>query len=619
MVVLGFVILYCLALLASAPIFGESGRAPQQIFVRVGTQQQESPSTLPILSPQVAFLLAAASPSPLASASTAFLTTPAPTATTPTSPLIHACAKGLGDKATLTLHCPEGTELDHSGAGIAFYGTPGGSCGNWTVGDCNVDVMRYVLQNCPRGSSCTLTPRGGLWVRYHGDKCPGTDKWTVLQLACMPPNTSPTVTPTPSKIRKRPPAADRLAAILSDPLYDCTPTWKQTVADYSVFHKDAIRRLRENDNPPKVIVYQCLESSKDTLDACGGFADRILGVQHLFVTALLLKAAFFVDWATIDILQRDNWQVFPQTPRVSVLDTVSSSPFFNITYDYSVVFGSWNRTWEFTDRMGCAVPRPCPLEVVPLETFFPSDVNFVRTNRAPFGTHVTPAVRTAMIHSLGLSPTTAGGCLLHTLLHPLQGLVDEARLLALEILNPQRPHVSLHVRTDDRVIHGVMNRSSDMGSLGDVYWQCVATVIADVTAEWEARGVTLRPRVFFSTDDLAYKRSALSKMGSDAVLIYDAKPWHTSNRVWKRKSGEDELLLPSAAFRLRITFIEWWLMSLCEYFVMGGLSGFSRTAMSYSQAKRGHTVLNYEGRGWNNRGCTRTHPVTRDEIVLIGR
>ena len=63
-----------------------------------------------------------------------------------------------------------------------------------------------------------------------------------------------------------------MTAALADPLKLCTPEWKKTVADYAVFHKDAIRRLRENDNPPKVIVYHCSErtSAQDGAYLDGG-------------------------------------------------------------------------------------------------------------------------------------------------------------------------------------------------------------------------------------------------------------------------------------------------------------------------------------------------------------
>ena len=363
------------------------------------------------------------------------------------------------------------------------------------------------------------------------------------------------------------------------------------------------------------------------------------------MTAMIMKAAFFVDWSI-------GTDTHPTLPRVQVLDHVSFSPFFNLTYDSDVAIGKteWGRTYN-TDSinfMGCPDHHgPCPLQQ-DYDAMFSKNVNFGRLNKTPHR-YSSDKVQ-AMILAFGLTPFTAGGCLLHTLIHPTPSIVEEARPLALKILDPHRPHVSVHVRTDDKVMHDQMNRTSEMGYMGDIYWKCAATVIAEVTAEFKSLGLTVKPRIFFSTDHYAYKKEAVATMGEDAVLIYDVKPWHASRQAlwwdghseWRGCVGgcssnsvrsppthahppthppsvhRKTVGMPDTIGRLRITFIEWWLMSLCEYFVMGGLSGYSRSAMSYSEATRGHTVLNYEGRRWEERGCTNKNPVRRDEIYILG-
>ena len=49
-------------------------------------------------------------------------------------------------------------------------------------------------------------------------------------------------------------------------------------------------------------------------------------------------------------------------------------------------------------------------------------------------------------------------------------------------------------------------------------------------------------------------------------------------------------------------------------FVMGGLSGYSRSAFAYSRALHARNMVNYEGRGFV--GCDR--PVTKAEEGLLG-
>ena len=355
---------------------------------------------------------------------------------------------------------------------------------------------------------------------------------------------------------------------MNDPLFGCSPKWVDTVAKYAAFHEDARARLAARDParpPPTVIVYSCFETrdSDDRVgDDCGGYADRMFGVEHLLITAMLHDAAFFIDWSVGQLHD-------PRAGRLQLLPLVLHSPFWNLTYDPLLVLGPQpnplpprNMT-ELPDTyvtMGCPDHNgPCPLmQPDVMATHFSRPVNFARLNKGPHR-YVSPAVATAMAEKLGLPPESAGSCMLRALVRPNPSIVEGARPLALRLLDPATPHVSLHVRTGDRPMHDVGPRDPEEG-VGDKYWVC-ALSLAKSLSVGGASG-----RVFFSTDAYGYKGEAVTEYGSGVVTVYDVKPWHTSRMAlfWDGHIARKTAHMPLPQERLRVAFTEWWLMTLCE-------------------------------------------------------
>jgi hypothetical protein len=87
---------------------------------------------------------------------------------------------------------------------------------------------------------------------------------------------------------------------LDNPMEDCDPRWAAYLAEYGEFHRKGVEALRRRDpNAPRVVIFECFEtpdSSHLVSQDCGGFADRLVGMTHIFMVALLHRYIFFAQW-----------------------------------------------------------------------------------------------------------------------------------------------------------------------------------------------------------------------------------------------------------------------------------------------------------------------------------
>ena len=88
------------------------------------------------------------------------------------------CAS-VDENQTLTLACPAGQTIGT--IGFASYGTPGGTCGAFTLGTCNAtNSVSIVSATCMGLQSCTVPATNGTF----GDPCSGTFKRLWAQYSC---------------------------------------------------------------------------------------------------------------------------------------------------------------------------------------------------------------------------------------------------------------------------------------------------------------------------------------------------------------------------------------------------------------------------------------------------
>jgi hypothetical protein len=129
---------------------------------------------------------------------------------------------GTADEdASVTLTCPDGQIIDS--IVFASYGTPSGSCGNFSAGSCDATTSVSSIQTlCAGRSSCTFTASNGTF----GDPCHGTTKHLAVQATCVVGQPLPT-TNTPYKGVANSPAA-QLSALGSTWCYNWGTTPKAT-------------------------------------------------------------------------------------------------------------------------------------------------------------------------------------------------------------------------------------------------------------------------------------------------------------------------------------------------------------------------------------------------------
>jgi hypothetical protein len=93
-----------------------------------------------------------------------------------------ALCGGSREEQTTSLSCPAGQVI--SSVTFASYGTPGGSCGSYTLSSCNASNSKNVIQAaCVGKASCQVRASNGIF----GDPCSGIYKRLLTQVNCAAP------------------------------------------------------------------------------------------------------------------------------------------------------------------------------------------------------------------------------------------------------------------------------------------------------------------------------------------------------------------------------------------------------------------------------------------------
>lgn len=319
------------------------------------------------------------------------------------------------------------------------------------------------------------------------------------------------------------PAERLLHARLTDPLCAdvhpvdpsapaCNASWVRRLSEYAAFHRDAVARIQRGDKggpTPKIVVYSCMEQADDATSVvstpdCGGFADRLAGMSHVFLLALLHNWLFFASWP-------GQGEVF-------------NSPLFDYTWKPELGAGRVSESFDFLSCPFQGKYKDCPLGLPDVAAVLKADVNYISTNRG--GLRWGAPDRVAKFFEWGLDKWTQGGCVFRALLLPTPAVVERLKPFALQLLSPNHRVIGVHRRTGDKQMHNV-ETSVPFAVDGDIYWQCAMLQENYVR---EISNGTDRAVYFLVTDSAAYKREALAHWGPAKLLVTDVDPIHIARQ-----------------------------------------------------------------------------------------
>ena len=165
-----------------------------------------------------------------------------------------------------------------------------------------------------------------------------------------------------------PPDELALHDLLAHPMAGCNASWVAHLEAYAAFHATHLAALRRKEKiAPKIVVWRCWELPDNvagTSTDCGGLADRMSGMNHIFLLALYYQWFFLAEW-----------QGQPAT---------FDSPFIDYAFSPALVAGYHNndiRAYHFTSCPNSGDYRDCPLAVANPHAFYETGVSYIATNR----------------------------------------------------------------------------------------------------------------------------------------------------------------------------------------------------------------------------------------------
>jgi hypothetical protein len=401
------------------------------------------------------------------------------------------------------------------------------------------------------------------------------------------------------------PESRRLQARLAEPMQGCTERWSQAMRDYAAWHRAETAAVLVAGpagalNGTKILVYRCSEPEHEaqlgTTDDCGGLSDRLSGMSHVLLTAMLHRWLFFAQW----------------DQRAAAFDTpfgfdYSWSPALRTLFDAAHDSG---RYFHFVSCPDAGEYRYCPIRAN--ASLFTHRVNYVLTNKGALQAlagEPEGGVRDRLLRQsgdgFGLTREHWGGCLLRALVQPSPEVIRRVRPAALQLFRGDALVVGLHRRMGDRAMHG---REAADFDRNDAHWNCTWHHVRALE-----RNSSRPARIFFTVDNTAHKENATAAFGADRVFVSPVEPRHIAY-YQLRSDFQNFSAVPSRRDRLIDTFGDWWLLSLADALVMPGSSGFSRSAACYGQVNVSVAVDNFQGLGFY--GCDRR--LRQDELAMLG-
>lgn len=285
-----------------------------------------------------------------------------------------------------------------------------------------------------------------------------------------------------------------------------------------------------------------------------GLGDRFVGVVSSFIMALLSGRAFFMEWPMA------HYAIQPSTFNWAIPEW----------YTAKVRAAQGETRLEIVNGL-CPLAHKSPFELDPSTSLYT-----IRSNRgcvdACFNVNATAPWLgyRSTLEELGLVKDTAFGCLLASLVAPNDDVIERSRPLLQVLLDPSVFIVGIHIRTGDRA----MALSEDVGfSHFGAFWAAAGRLgkqRADVgqSVKW-----------LLVTDSITLKRKFAEHYGSVALLT-DVNPFHVSKHDVAEGGvkGQWGDIPHTPEDSVSGSFMEWWLLTLCDAFVLNAHSSFSRTA-----------------------------------------
>jgi len=356
------------------------------------------------------------------------------------------------------------------------------------------------------------------------------------------------------------------------------------------------------DPMPKTVVFRCFElaDSHDPVrnEICGGLGDRFAGLVSVFSVALQHNLPMLIEWpAAAQSMEPALADLVDWRPPTGYLEAARSSAppsdwLYNLVNAECIV-GSNKIKWDGVRTPSIALKsnRACVNRA-----FYPrgEDLNETTGELLAEAAYLRD-FRVVLEREWGLTGETAFGCLLGALVAPSEQVVKKFSRVIREILDPGNFFVGVHIRTGD----------AEMGAAAQR--QPTSSLLSRYTPAFEAAlrlgeqraGHGQIVRIFLATDSWALKQEASLVYGTDLLLTTAVEPSHVAARDVRGPLPVTGKIATPLQANVD-SFGEWWLLSLCGAFSIGG-SGFSHSASAV--ALRHDAIHVYEELGSRSGGA----------------
>jgi hypothetical protein len=310
-------------------------------------------------------------------------------------------------------------------------------------------------------------------------------------------------------------------------------------AEYISFHKKALQSLVKDPIYTmdvlgiKVLIY------KPDLRFNQGFADRIAGLQKVFLLAICSRRLFFVDWPAIQGLFEDGDIVWKYPDRLfATLDARFVMDYIHNEYDKTTM----NNYIDFLGKN---------------ESQALVSMHF---NRAASAETLQSTQCGTDLKSFGMSENNLFGCTMRLLLKPKDEILRPYKNVVRAIKNTDQS-IGVQVRFGDKVWENGGNNVDTEGTIQNLRMRL------ECFRPYLSQGAFRVDRLFLLTDNAEFKRRA---KGLYPAQIYATKisPKHVGYSTSKNEYAE--------------VVAEWYLFSLTTFHVIDANSGLGRTSYAYS-------------------------------------
>eukprot|EP00050_Salpingoeca_kvevrii_P009950 m.5760 g.5760 ORF g.5760 m.5760 type:complete len:491 (-) comp2543_c0_seq1:172-1644(-) len=345
---------------------------------------------------------------------------------------------------------------------------------------------------------------------------------------------------------------------------------------YTAFHRNGLEALHRGEKLP-VVAFRCHDTASLSFNEtqediwCGGLGDRLPGIVSSFVLAVLSNRIFLMDWTLAPSAFEHNfinWEY-----ESALANQPERSIFTRDVHHNPIAF------LRILGNMESEGERPLDFDTISLI------INRARATLLFDVNELPPKIDQVEMHhhqltALGFQRENIFGCILRYLLQVPPRVKDEFRSYASILSDPDTLAIGIHIRTTDKAMF--RNESLPLERYRNRFES--AQEIERLHGSKYKRVVWL-----LLSDNDSLRQASVVEYGSK-VMITHITPYHVNKfeHDMKRSNKHTAIVPPLRALETSIG--EWWLYSLCDYFILDPWSGFSRTALFYS-LKQGNIVV----------------------------